>query len=89
MGIPEVQELFHSFDGTEVYYLLYIGGELSREAKGSILGSFIHPTPTQTKLSLPWPGSQEITGIPVISRIPVYTGVLLLNPPIADMQDCK
>lgn len=64
MGIPEVQVLFHTFDVIEVYYLLYIGGELSREARGPILGSVVHPTPTQTKWSLPWPESQEITGIP-------------------------
>lgn len=64
MGISEVQVLFHTFDGIEVYCLLYIGGELSREARGPILGSVVHPIPTQTKWSLPWPGSQEITGIP-------------------------
>lgn len=49
MGFPEVQVLFHTFDGIEVYHLLHIGGELSREARGCILGSVLHPTPTQTK----------------------------------------
>lgn len=49
MWIPEVQVLFYTFDGIEVYYLLYIGRELSREARGPILGSVVHPTPIQTK----------------------------------------
>lgn len=53
MWILEVQALFHTFDVIGVYYLLYIGGELSREARGAILGSVVHPTPTQTKLNLP------------------------------------
>lgn len=78
MGIPEVQVLFHTFDGIEVYYLLCIGGELSRQARGPILGSLSTLLPH--KLNEVFPGQGP-------KRLLVFQ--LLLNPPMDELQDCK